>query len=128
MRILYVCTGNSFRSTAAEALTRKYRSDLEVESAGTQPVGHIAGPTRKFLKKEDAEQYLKPKPESISQAAINRADTVVCMMPHHRQYIEQNYDLSEVEMRVWDVEDGIKPGIDPEEQLEKIRDKVKNLG
>ncbi|UCH71344.1 MAG: low molecular weight protein arginine phosphatase, partial [Candidatus Bathyarchaeota archaeon] len=35
MKVLFVCTGNSFRSPVAEALLKKLRNDLEVESAGT---------------------------------------------------------------------------------------------
>ena len=54
MKILFVCTGNSYRSPIAEALLKKVRGDLEVESAGTHPAGMIASNSKKILEKENA--------------------------------------------------------------------------
>ena len=67
MKILFVCTGNSYRSPIAEALLKKVRGDLEVESAGTQPAGMIAPNAKKFLERENALEKLKRRPEGIDQ-------------------------------------------------------------
>lgn len=53
MRVLYICTGNSFRSPVAEALTRKYKPEFEVEPAGVQPLRN----TFKYLKFEQLFKY-----------------------------------------------------------------------
>jgi arsenate reductase len=40
-RVLFVCSHNSNRSIAAEAVARKLRPDLEVQSAGTMAAGTL---------------------------------------------------------------------------------------
>jgi arsenate reductase (thioredoxin) len=48
--VLFVCIGNSCRSTMAEALTRYYWDDLvDAFSAGTCPLGHITPHTLEAL-------------------------------------------------------------------------------
>jgi len=45
-KVLFVCIGNSCRSQMAEAVARHYAADLmEVESAGTSPLGFVAPQT-----------------------------------------------------------------------------------
>ena len=70
MKILFVCTGNSYRSPVAEALLEKIRGDLEVESAGTHPDGVIASNAKKFLEKENALKNLKGALEGIDQKKL----------------------------------------------------------
>ncbi len=127
MRILYVCNGNSFRSPAAEALTRKYHPKLEVESAGIRIATHIAGNTKQFLKQKDAEQYLKPRPDQLTQRAIDEADIIIVMQEEQKKFIEDSFHLQNKEIKVWRIEDPIKPKINPEEVLTEIKEKVKNL-
>lgn len=127
MRILYICTGNSFRSPAAEALTREFHPDYDVESAGTNAVGFISGPAIDFLRNHGAIQYVKPEPDQISQRAIDEADKIVCMMPEHRDYLMENFEADDSKIEVWEVRDGILPEVDPEESMQKILEKVKSL-
>lgn len=48
--VLFVCIGNSCRSTMAEALTRHYYNEaIEAFSAGTYPLGHITPQTLEAL-------------------------------------------------------------------------------
>ena len=48
--VLFVCIGNSCRSTMAEALTRYYWDEvLDVYSVGTAPLGHITPYTLEAL-------------------------------------------------------------------------------
>jgi arsenate reductase (thioredoxin) len=48
--VLFVCIGNSCRSTMAEALARHYWNDaIEAFSAGTYPLGHITPHTLEAL-------------------------------------------------------------------------------
>ncbi|PSO45654.1 MAG: hypothetical protein BRC22_00690 [Parcubacteria group bacterium QH_9_35_7] len=127
MRILYVCNGNSFRSPAAEGLTRKYHPDLEVESAGIRIATHIAENTKQFLKQRDAEKYLKSRPDQLTQRAIDEADIIIAMQKEQKEFIEDSFHLEDKEFKVWNIEDPITPKITPKEALNKIEKKVKNL-
>jgi protein-tyrosine-phosphatase len=72
MRVLFVCSGNAHRSPLAEALLKKMRPDLQVESAGLHVAIPISEQVREYLAKQNAEQYLKRIPQSLSalQAAF----------------------------------------------------------
>jgi len=49
--VLFVCIGNSCRSTMAEALTRHYWGNaVQAFSAGTYPLGHITAHTLEVLR------------------------------------------------------------------------------
>lgn len=56
MKVLFVCSGNAFRSPVAEALLKNQRPDVDVDSAGANPVvpDGIAGSARKYLAKSFA--------------------------------------------------------------------------
>lgn len=98
MRLLFVCTGNSFRSAGAEALTRKYKPELEAESAGIRPAKNTATNLENYLRVERAARYLKPKPEELSQRVIQDADKIVCMSEKHKDTLEKNFDTESKEI------------------------------
>ncbi|MDZ7692777.1 MAG: hypothetical protein U5K69_16905 [Balneolaceae bacterium] len=127
MNVLYVCTGNSFRSPVAEALTRRYQPELEAKSAGTEAVNHIASNAKELLAREDCLKFVKPMPDQISQQAIDEADLVVAMTQRHESYISKNFEINPANMVVWGIKDPINPGISAEEAFELILGHVKNL-
>ncbi|MFB6215518.1 MAG: low molecular weight phosphatase family protein, partial [Candidatus Aenigmatarchaeota archaeon] len=59
MSILFVCTGNSFRSPLAEALAAKHIPNIQVESAGTSRASTIAETTMEFAEEEGVKEYIK---------------------------------------------------------------------
>ncbi|MFB6208098.1 MAG: low molecular weight phosphatase family protein [Candidatus Nanohaloarchaea archaeon] len=126
MRILYICTGNSFRSPVAEALTRKFRPRLEVESAGTDAVEQIAENAEEMLERDNAERFVKPEPDQLSERAVAEADVVVCMTDRHYVYLQENFSVDS-ETRIWRIEDPVHPGVEPEEAYRGIKAKVKML-
>lgn len=126
MRVLFVCTGNSFRSPVAEALTRKYRPHMEVESAGINPANSIAGNARELLKKECASKYAKPKPEPVTKEAVEKADLIVVMGRKHEKYLIDNFKVPKSEIRNWNIKDPINPDIRAKETFRKIKEKLKN--
>lgn len=127
MRILYICTGNSFRSPTAEALTRRYHPEFEVESAGISPASGIAENAQEMLEGEGAREYVKPHPDPVAKRAINEADRIVVKENGHKEYLLENFDVSEEKIENWDIDDPINRDVDPEDAFAAIKRKVKEL-
>jgi len=87
MRVLFVCSGNAHRSPLAEALLRKMRPDWMVDSAGMRVAILIANEVREFLRRENAEQYLKSGPESLGGKRLGDYDVIVTMEQGRRDYV-----------------------------------------
>ena len=128
MKILFVCTGNSFRSPVAEALLKKIRGDVEVRSAGTEPAFDIAPNAKDLLKGENALRYVKERPEALNEEMVDEANLIVVMKERHRQELMKRYPHAREKIRVWDVDDPIflPPGHD-RRIMEIIKSKVKEL-
>ncbi len=128
MKILFVCTGNSYRSPIAEALLQKVRGDLEVESAGTHPAGKIASNARKFLEEENALKNLKGAPEGIDQKDLEEYNLVITMKQNHKNEILRRYPQIEDRIQVWNIDDPIYLPLGSDKQVfEEIKRKVMEL-
>ena len=128
MKILFVCTGNSYRSPVAEALLKKVRGDLEVESAGTHPAGMIAPNAKKFLEKENALKNLKGAPEGIDQKNLEEYDLIIAMKQNHKNEILRRYPQMEDRIQVWNIDDPIYlPYGSDKEVFQEIKRKILEL-
>ena len=128
MKILFVCTGNSYRSPIAEALLKKVRGDLEVESAGTHPAGMVASNAKKFLKKENTLRNLKGAPEGIDQKNLEEYDLIIAMKQNHKNEILRRYPQIEDRIEVWNIDDPIYlPYGSDKKVFEEIKRKVLEL-
>ncbi|MDF0665281.1 MAG: hypothetical protein P0119_04305 [Nitrospira sp.] len=94
--ILFVCTGNVFRSMAAEYSVRAricLQSSYRVESAGIkakpQPIHPIIS-NRLIEKGTDPSPHI---PRMLTRALIDRADLVIAMGRDHREFIEKQFGL-----------------------------------
>lgn len=107
MKVLFVCSGNAFRSPVAEALLKNQRSDIEVDSAGVNPFvpDGIAGSARKYLAKAGVEQYLKHFPEGIDNKQLEKYNLIVAMESRHRDVILDRCPECADKIVVWNVED-----------------------
>ena len=83
MRVLFVCYGNAYRSPLAEALLKKIRPDIHIESAGLRVSIPISASIRKFLKKHEALQFLKKMSQSIDQKNLKSFNIIVTMQQTH---------------------------------------------
>ena len=128
MKVLFVCSGNAHRSPLAEALLKKMRPDWTVDSAGVQVAIPIADEVREFLRRENAEEFLKRGPESLGGKRLGDYDVIVAMEAGHRDYVLSLCPECGDKVVVWNVKDPYF--LDRENAwkvYEQIREKVAEL-
>jgi protein-tyrosine-phosphatase len=129
VRILFVCSGNAHRSPLAEALLKKLRPDLDVDSAGLHIAIPISEKVRKFLTKENAEQYLKKTPEDLDSKQLEDYDIIVAMEQRHKNHVLSKCPGCVDRIIVWNIEDPyFMPDDDAEKVYEKIKERVSEMG
>jgi len=128
MKILFVCSGNAHRSPLAEALLKKLRPDLDVDSAGWHVAIPISAKVREFLVKQNAEQYLKKAPENLAGKKLEEYNVIVAMEQRHKDYVLSKCPECGNRIIVWNVEDPYSmPDDDAEKVYEQIKEKVEEL-
>lgn len=98
VNILFICSGNVFRSMSAKLLLEKYIKerkikDLNVDSAGIsfKSFQKINSEVLEELEKLDV-TVLNHKPKQVLKKHINWADLIVCMGYNHKRYIKEKFD------------------------------------
>lgn len=123
MKVLFVCTGNACRSPLADALLKKSRPDIDVDSAGTYPYYKIVDITRRYVEQERASEYLKTVPESLQSKNLCNYDLIVAMEIEHEKAILRQSPECTNKVSVWYVSD---PYALPYKQAVQIFDKIKS--
>jgi protein-tyrosine-phosphatase len=128
MKILFVCTGNACRSPVAEALMKKFNSEIDAESAGTHAYYRIVDVAADYLRKNDAEQYLKRTPQDLDSKLLNEYDLIVAMEQKHKHFILKICPECAGKVIVWNIADPYKlPAEHAEKIFTQIREKVEEL-
>jgi protein-tyrosine-phosphatase len=128
MKVLFVCYGNAFRSPLAEALLKKLRPDLEVDSAGLHVAIPISGQVKTFLARRDALQYLKKFPQSIDEKDLRCYDLIVAMEQVQANAVLRACPDCKPRIVTWSVEDPYFLGReDAEDIYVQIANKVEEL-
>ena len=93
-RLLFVCTGNIFRSLTADVALRSLlaaRGDIHVSSAGTVDYPHAVRPyTREYLlsKGFDVSEHQR---RSLTRAIMDESHLVVAMSTDHQAAIRERF-------------------------------------
>jgi len=128
MKVLFVCSGNAHRSPLAEALLKKMRSNLEVDSAGLRVAIPISEEVKNYLAKHGGSKYLKKAPESLDDKDLSRYDLIVTMQEDHKTAVVNRCPECEARVIVWGIEDPyFMAKEDAEKVYEQIRRKVEEL-
>ncbi len=92
--VLFVCTGNIFRSLTADFALRQllaHRGDIHVSSAGTEDYPHVVRPrVRDYLlaKGFDVSAHRR---RTLTQALLDQSDLVVAMSTDHQELIRNRF-------------------------------------
>jgi protein-tyrosine phosphatase len=93
-RVLFVCTGNIFRSLTADAAMRSFlagRRDIHVSSAGTVDYPHLVRPyTRDYLLRKGFDVRGHQR-RTLTQAILDESQLVVAMSTDHQAAILERF-------------------------------------
>ena len=141
--ILFVCTGNVFRSVSAEQCFKKYLvdngiNDWNVGSAGTLAPEESIHPkvieTLRELGIDDFEHHQK----KLTREMLQTHDAVVCMAENHLEFIRSEFGYKHAllfndlvlgeQSSIWDVEDDVPDyATNPKGVEEKLERTVREI-
>lgn len=128
MRVLFVCSGNAYRSPVAETLLKKLRPEIEVDSAGTHLAIPISEATKRYLAREKALMHLKAAPECLDEKELDGYDLIVAMKEEHKAVILNKCPECAGKIIVWNIDDPyFLPRGYSEKIFKQIRSKVAEL-
>jgi len=84
---------------------KKLRPDLDVDSAGLHVAIPIAREIKNYLKKVNAEQYLKSYPESLDEKNLRDYDVIVAMQVKHKNAVLSDCPDCKNRIVVWNIGD-----------------------
>jgi len=122
MKVLFVCSGNAYRSPVAEALLKKLRPDVKVDSAGTNLAIPISEAAKKYLARENAQKHLKSTPEGLDKKELKDYDLIIAMKTEHKDVILSKCPECANKIVVWNIDD---PYFLPQGWAEKIFKQIK---
>ena len=107
---------------------KKFRPDVQVDSAGTNPVlPKISEGARRFLKMESASHFLKGEPEGLDEKKLDEYDLIVVMEQRHKEVVLGKCRSCEGKIVVWNIDDPyFLPGRETK-IFQQIKNRVKEL-
>jgi protein-tyrosine-phosphatase len=112
----------------ADALLKKLRPDVEVDSAGTYPYYKVVDLTRRYAEQEGASRFLKTVPDGLESKNLCVYDLIVAMERRHEQAIlDQAPDCAD-KIVVWHINDPYQLSYrQASHEFDKIKSKVAHL-
>ena len=128
MKVLFVCTGNACRSPLADALLKKFRPDIDVDSAGTYPYYTVVDLTRRYAEQEGASKFLKSVPDGLQSKNLCDYDLIVAMETEHEKAILRQSPECADKVVVWHINDPYQlPYKQASKDFDRIKSKVMHL-
>jgi protein-tyrosine-phosphatase len=128
VKVLFVCTGNACRSPLADALLKKFRPDVDVDSAGTYPYYKVVDLTRRYAEQEGASEFLKTVPDSLQSKNLCDYDLIVAMETEHETAIVRQSPECAENLVVWHINDPYQlPFKQASKEFDRIKSKVVHL-
>lgn len=128
VKVLFVCTGNACRSPLADALLKKIRPDVDVDSAGTHAYHKVVDLTRRYAEQEGAAAFLKHVPDGLESKNLCDYDLIVAMEAEHEEAILRQTPECVDKVVVWYINDPyFQPYKKAQQTFEKIKSKVAQL-
>ena len=128
VKILFVCSGNACRSPLADALLKKMRPDVEVDSAGTYPYYKVVDLTRRYAEQEGVADFLKKVPDGIASKNLPEYNLIIAMEEEHEEAILNQSPECTEKVVVWHINDPYKlPYKQASKEFDRIKSKVVNL-
>jgi protein-tyrosine phosphatase len=135
-RVLFLCTGNYFRSRFAEVLfnhlAREQGVAASATSAGLAPRCHLRNPgpisphTLAGLRARGIEPPAGRPPRDVTEQELEGADVVVAVKgAEHRPFVEQYFPAWADRVQYWNVDD--VPHVAPEMALRILEERVRAL-
>lgn len=96
-RVLFVCTGNIFRSLTAEHGLRhalQGRADIHVSSAGTVDFPHVVRPNVRDYLHAKGFDVSRHRRRTLTEALLGQSHLVLAMSTEHRAYIRERFGRS----------------------------------
>ena len=128
MKVLFVCTGNACRSPLADALLKKFRPDIDVDSAGTYAYHKVVDLTRRYAEQEGSSEFLKVVPDRLDSKNLCDYDLIVAMETEHEQAIIRQSPECADKVVVWHINDPYQlPYKQASKDFDRIKSKVVHL-
>lgn len=102
MNVLFICTGNRFRSPLAMVMAQKLRPDWNFDSAGVGKGPYNKTPSRKMRQLGElygvslADYFSKP----ISLELCRWSNVIIGMQPSHLKYVSEKFSVSRRSLRL----------------------------
>lgn len=93
-RVLFVCTGNIFRSLTAEYALRhalEGRADVHVSSAGTEDFPYVVRPNVLEYLRSKGFDVTRHRRRTLTDAILGESQLVIAMSTNHREFLQRRF-------------------------------------
>jgi protein-tyrosine-phosphatase len=102
---------------------KKFRPDVDADSAGTHAYYRVVDLTRRYAEQEGAGEFLKVTPEDLDVKNLCEYDVIVAMESRHKRVILDQSPECADKVVVWHITD---PYAIPYKQAQQIFEKIKS--